>query len=217
MLKLGICGIVRLMNNFKEGGFKRKGGGFQHKPKFGGDRGGKGGNKFGGGKSGGRPSEAFRTDCTQCHKSCSIPFKPTPGKPVYCSDCFAKKNADNDRGGRNEHQKAPRSERSPRHDRPQAHLNKEMIEMKRQLDVIESRLNRILDVISPPEAPKESVAEVKEEKVAAKKPVTKTAKKIAKKTAKKAAAKKVAKKTAKKAAAKKVAKKVVKKTTKAKK
>jgi CxxC-x17-CxxC domain-containing protein len=28
--------------------------------------------------------------CSNCGKQTSVPFKPTPGKPVYCSDCFAK-------------------------------------------------------------------------------------------------------------------------------
>lgn len=28
--------------------------------------------------------------CDQCGKSCQVPFRPTPGKPVYCDDCFGK-------------------------------------------------------------------------------------------------------------------------------
>lgn len=26
--------------------------------------------------------------CIKCGKNCQVPFRPTPGKPVFCSDCF---------------------------------------------------------------------------------------------------------------------------------
>lgn len=29
--------------------------------------------------------------CTQCKKATTVPFTPTPGKPVYCDECFRKK------------------------------------------------------------------------------------------------------------------------------
>ena len=28
--------------------------------------------------------------CDNCGNKCEVPFKPTGGKPVYCSDCFRK-------------------------------------------------------------------------------------------------------------------------------
>ncbi len=40
------------------------------------------------------PREMFDTTCSDCGKATQVPFKPTPGKPVYCRDCYAK------RGGR---------------------------------------------------------------------------------------------------------------------
>jgi CxxC-x17-CxxC domain-containing protein len=27
--------------------------------------------------------------CASCGKDCQIPFEPTTGRPVYCSDCFS--------------------------------------------------------------------------------------------------------------------------------
>jgi len=39
-----------------------------------------------GSRGGGR--EMFSAVCSQCGKSCQVPFQPTGGKPVYCSDCF---------------------------------------------------------------------------------------------------------------------------------
>ncbi len=31
--------------------------------------------------------------CANCGKPCKVPFKPTEGRPVYCSECFAKMHA----------------------------------------------------------------------------------------------------------------------------
>ncbi|MEA3378390.1 MAG: CxxC-x17-CxxC domain-containing protein [Nanoarchaeota archaeon] len=30
--------------------------------------------------------------CSSCGAECEVPFKPTSSKPVYCDECFAKKN-----------------------------------------------------------------------------------------------------------------------------
>ncbi|MCK9368624.1 hypothetical protein M0R04_01465 [Candidatus Dojkabacteria bacterium] len=35
--------------------------------------------------------------CADCGKSCRVPFRPTGGKPVYCSDCFEKRGNGADR------------------------------------------------------------------------------------------------------------------------
>ena len=37
--------------------------------------------------------EMFGAVCAECGKECQVPFKPTEGKPVYCSECFAAKRA----------------------------------------------------------------------------------------------------------------------------
>lgn len=29
--------------------------------------------------------------CAECGKECKVPFNPTEGKAVYCSECFAKR------------------------------------------------------------------------------------------------------------------------------
>lgn len=42
-------------------------------------------------KNGGKPQrEMYDAVCASCGKPCKVPFKPTEGRPVYCSDCFAK-------------------------------------------------------------------------------------------------------------------------------
>ena len=34
--------------------------------------------------------------CARCGKPCKVPFKPTDGRPVYCSECFAIIKAERD-------------------------------------------------------------------------------------------------------------------------
>jgi CxxC-x17-CxxC domain-containing protein len=34
------------------------------------------------------PREMFPATCSRCGKETEVPFRPTNGKPVYCSDCF---------------------------------------------------------------------------------------------------------------------------------
>ena len=59
--------------------------------------GGGGGYSAGGYSSGGGggygqrssgPREMFAATCSSCGKEAKVPFRPTNGKPVYCSDCF---------------------------------------------------------------------------------------------------------------------------------
>lgn len=67
--------------------------------------GGGGRRSFGGGRDRNRDSgdrEMFSAVCDNCGKDCQVPFRPTSGKPVLCSDCFGKSDRSNhsDRGSR---------------------------------------------------------------------------------------------------------------------
>ena len=46
----------------------------------------------GGGRFNDRPREMHKAVCAECGKECEVPFKPTEGRPVYCRDCFQKRN-----------------------------------------------------------------------------------------------------------------------------
>ena len=52
------------------------------------------GNGYGAGGYGGGsgyssgPRQLFPAVCTECGQDTEVPFSPTPGKPVYCRDCF---------------------------------------------------------------------------------------------------------------------------------
>ncbi|MFA6503083.1 MAG: CxxC-x17-CxxC domain-containing protein [Candidatus Paceibacterota bacterium] len=38
--------------------------------------------------SGDRSAETHKTNCSECHAPCEVPFKPNGKKPVYCRNCF---------------------------------------------------------------------------------------------------------------------------------
>ena len=40
-----------------------------------------------------RDVEMTKVTCSSCGVKCEVPFKPTSAKPVYCDDCFAKKDS----------------------------------------------------------------------------------------------------------------------------
>jgi CxxC-x17-CxxC domain-containing protein len=39
------------------------------------------------------PREMFPATCSSCGQETEVPFRPTSGKPVYCSSCFAQRRA----------------------------------------------------------------------------------------------------------------------------
>lgn len=157
------------------GNFRRDGGGESRS--FGGNRGGFGGGRdrggfgrnrggFGGRDSGRR--EMFSAVCSECSKECQIPFKPTSGKPVYCSECFEKM------GGERDSRRPGRS-----NFRPQGENHDQS---KIQLDAINVKLDKILAMLQPKadETIKpETTPEIKEIKV--EKPQKEKVKKIASK------------------------------------
>lgn len=39
------------------------------------------------------PRQLFAATCSECGQETEVPFNPTPGKPVYCRDCFQNRRA----------------------------------------------------------------------------------------------------------------------------
>jgi len=37
-----------------------------------------------------REKRMYRAICAECGTECEVPFQPTPGKPIYCKNCFRK-------------------------------------------------------------------------------------------------------------------------------
>ena len=50
----------------------------------------------GGGGGGGHASSMrseTKTNCSQCGKETTVPFRPTQGRPVFCRECFQQRRA----------------------------------------------------------------------------------------------------------------------------
>jgi CxxC-x17-CxxC domain-containing protein len=91
-----------------------------------------------GGHGGGR--EMHKAVCGKCGKDCEVPFEPTDGRPVYCSECFEKKDGGSS-APRNFQDRGPRRPNFERRDeiRPQ---NNEPFE------AINRKLDKILEILS---------------------------------------------------------------------
>ena len=144
------------------------------------------GNKAGSSRPGGRDFEKshfhekrmFSAICTECGNKCEVPFRPTGGKPVYCSNCFRKGDTTGDKGTE---------------------------QFKGQFDILNAKLDTILNLLNPGVS-----AEVAGEENPTKRTRVPTPKKAAKEQTKKTASSKKAVKE-KRAAKKSVAKKATKK------
>lgn len=130
-------------------------------------QGGAGGQqKFGGGERRERPrfgdKQMFDATCSKCGARCQVPFRPTPGKQVFCNNCFDKGGVSPARGG---------------------------ADYSAQFKMLNEKMDKLIRLLSPsvPSAVVEK-APAKPAEKKAEKPVKKTAK--AKPAAKKAPAKK---------------------------
>ncbi len=79
--------------------------------------------------SGFRRQTMHKVICDKCSQSCEVPFKPTKGKPVYCSDCFEKEDSPPSYGGfrgksRSGHESRPDSDNEAEFRKINAKLDK---------------------------------------------------------------------------------------------
>ena len=160
------------MGDFRKGGEKRFGG---HGGGFSGRGGGRGG--FGGGRDRGSAT-MHQAICNQCGKPCEVPFRPTTGKPVYCNSCFGgKKEIGNNRG---------RDRFSQRnYDRYNAPIKSDFgseigkgnnNEVKKQLEILNGKMDLLINAVKAMTSTKPLVAEKKIKKVVKAVPVVKTKK-----------------------------------------
>src|SRR3989338_3151550 len=143
----------------------------------GGYRGGNGGGRgdfkkksWGGGndRGGDREVTMHKAVCSECHKNCEVPFFPSGDKPVYCSDCFSAKREGGDRGGRKDFgDRGPRKDfgdrQAPRPDFTRSISVAPNGEMKKQLEEINNKLNRLIGILEKNSGMKVEVEAKKEE------------------------------------------------------
>lgn len=158
--------------------------------------GGRGGQRYGGRDSGRRSygggdrnsdRSMHKATCAQCGNECEVPFRPSGERPVYCSDCFEKRNNENG-GGR---ESDSRNFRRPRFEEKRisspsvdntvnagAQLTGQIVEQLRSLNF---KLDKIIKALEPkvvlqPKTAEPQISEPKEPKVkkpkASKKKVT---------------------------------------------
>jgi CxxC-x17-CxxC domain-containing protein len=88
------CRASRKAARNSEGGGSSYGGGYSSSGGYSSGGYSSGAGSYGGGGGGGYgerdrgPREMFAATCSSCGKEAQVPFRPTSGKPVYCSDCF---------------------------------------------------------------------------------------------------------------------------------
>lgn len=102
------------------------------------------------------PREMFDAVCSECGNHCQIPFRPSQGKPVYCSNCFEKVEADRDREHGNDRPRfdKPRFDR-PNFDRPNfvrrdkpAAPTVNLYEVNQKLDALNEKLDQVLHMLT---------------------------------------------------------------------
>lgn len=134
------------------------------------DRGNRG-KRFGGDNRGGwdrdrgrGPITMHQAVCSQCGKSCEVPFMPTSGKPVYCNVCFGgKKEGRSDRGGDRGGDRFPQKSfdtyKTP---------VKTDDETKRQFEMLNVKLDRIIKTLEEKNEEKKELIIKKQNKLMAK-------------------------------------------------
>ena len=85
--------------------------------------------------------EMHEAICAECGNTCQVPFRPTSDKPVYCDDCFgAHRGKDSGRGNRNN--------QGPKFN-----------EFKQKFDDLNAKLDKIIELLSPPAVKKTAKSE----------------------------------------------------------
>lgn len=108
----------------------------------------------------------FSAICDECGDNCQVPFEPRNGKPVLCSDCFAKKD-----GGRGESRSFAPSARPAAGNMDLSELNAKLDKIIKLLTPTEPKniTEKILETIEMTSG--KEVAKPKKAKVAKKKVV----------------------------------------------
>lgn len=119
--------------------------------------------RFGSQNSGGF-NQMHDATCADCGGDCKVPFMPTSGKPVYCSNCFEKRgngNGDSRRPSFGDRQDRPNfSEKrnfsdkksfAPRTDRNQDNYNKPTENFVKQFETLNAKLDAVLALLAEKE------------------------------------------------------------------
>lgn len=91
--------------------------------------------------AGNRENVMYKATCSDCGKSCEVPFRPVQGKPVYCNDCFGGKRGQSTEGF------ARKEFGNPAPARVNTENNKGNDDIKRQLEATNAKLERLIQSV----------------------------------------------------------------------
>jgi len=117
-----------------------------------------------GGRDGGR-SQLHDAVCDECGKDCKVPFVPSGGKPVFCSECFEKK------GGRSDSRSNRRGSYKPRFsDRDSGRSSRretgslDFSQLTKNVEILNNKLDTIINLLGADKKKKTEKVKVKKEK-----------------------------------------------------
>ncbi|MBN2735818.1 MAG: hypothetical protein JXR70_02480 [Spirochaetales bacterium] len=125
----------------------------------------------------------FKAVCDQCGANCEIPFKPTQGKPVLCSNCFEHKPRDNSGERRTSNRETSKYQAicdscgnecevpfKPTKGKPifcdacfESKKVNEMDELKMEIAILNTKVDKVLEILKTLFAVKKYKSEIKEE------------------------------------------------------
>lgn len=91
--------------------------------------------------AGNRENVMHTATCSDCGKSCEVPFRPVQGKPVYCNECFGGKRGQSTEGF------VRKEFNNPAPARVNAESNKGNDDIKRQLEATNAKLERLIQSV----------------------------------------------------------------------
>lgn len=128
------------------------------RPSFGGDR----------DRNDRGPVEMHQAVCDNCGKNCEVPFKPTSGKPIFCSDCFEKQKGQDFRRGGDSPRFSPRNEGGRDFDRDSRNNDRGSASPDKFAE-LSAKLDKIISLLSPVVLAEEVVVSEKPVKASKKK------------------------------------------------
>jgi len=103
-------------------------------------------------------ADLHKATCSDCGDSCEVPFRPTGEKPVYCNNCFAQHRGSEKggfaRGERKEYSSNPiEHHRGTRRPDSRPGDNSALHDLKRRVEELHTKLDRVLDVMHTEKLP----------------------------------------------------------------
>ncbi len=109
----------------------------------------------------------YQAVCDNCGKNCEVPFRPTQGKPIFCSDCFRNQKESSDRPNnfRERSGEQPQRREQPNNNEEQFRaINAKLDNILKILESVSEEIEEPIEISEPAEETAEPVNEVVVEK-----------------------------------------------------